>query len=181
MAEQPYNYYFAQSTIVPIWGNIDVIYWKFQILFFGVGELLFQIPIFIMWGLMVIPSVTPLWQYCAIYYIVLIPACIINMFMASSRSKELFLFAAIANIFTFVVISWVLGLNLYDVISCWLQTIPQTCRNTMLADMIVSGFTIILEIFAFIIMIAYIAVCGRIAQSNSVRGITLRNTRTMNL
>jgi hypothetical protein len=172
-----YNYTFQPSVIVPLWGNIDVVRWQWELLVFAIGEFLFSIPIFVMWGLRVIPSVTPLWQYCAIYYIVLIPAFISNIFMSDSRSKELYLFAGIANFFVFGVISWVLALNLYDVISCWLQTIPQTCRNTMTADLIVTFITIILWILTLVIALAYLSIWGRIRQSNSIKGVTLQKVR----
>src|ERR1700744_4451715 len=115
-----YNYYYSPSTVVYLWGFLDVVRYKWQILFLGVGELLFVIPIWIMWAAQVIPSVTPPWQYCAIYYIVFIPIWVVNIFMSDSRSKELFLFAWFANLFVFAVTSFVFGLVLYDVIACWL-------------------------------------------------------------
>lgn len=172
-----YNYYYKPSTVVPLWGYIDVVRWKWQLLFFGVGEFLFLIPILVMWGLGVIPSVASPWQYCAIYYITLIPSFIVNIAMSDSRSKELFLFAGVGSIFTFIVISFVFGMNLYDVIACWLGILVITCRDTMLADMIVSGITLILWIFTLIVMLAYLSIFGRIRQSQSVRGYNIQNTQ----
>jgi hypothetical protein len=170
-----YNYYYKPSTVVPLWGYLDIVKWKWQLLFFGVGEFLFLIPILVMWGIGVIPSVAAPWQYCSIYYIVIIPSFIVNISMSDSRSKELFLFAGIGAIFSFVVISFVFGMNLYDVIACWLGYLVTTCRDTMLADMIVSGITLILWIFTLIVMLAYLSIFGRIRQSQSVKGISIRN------
>lgn len=169
------NLFYSQSTVVYIWGTIDVIRYKYQILMCGIGELLLVIPIWILWSLLLIPSVRSLWQYSAIYYIVFIPIWIVNLFMSDSRSKELFLFAWVANSFVFAVTSFVFYLISTNIVGCWKGEYEISCRDTMLADVIVWWFTFFLWIVTLLIFIAYFSIITRIRQSNSINAIKYKN------
>jgi hypothetical protein len=166
-------YYYSPSTVVYLWGYIDVVRYKFQILIFAVGELLFFIPIAVLWGLGLIPSVAAPWQYCAIYFIVFIPIWLVNVFMSDSRSSALFVFAFFANAFVFAVSTFVVALIWYDLIECWIGALPTSCRDTQLWDILCLIFASVLWICALFEFIAYLSIIGRIRQTNSARTLVL--------
>ena len=174
------RYAYNASTGVYIWGNIDVIRYKWQIMVLAVGELFFVAPIWLLAVINLIPTVRPLWEYGAIYYVVYAPIWLVNLFMSGSRSKELFLFAFFANAFVFGVTSFVLSLEIYGLISCWLGTIPIECRNNQLWDIVVTLITVILWVISLIVFGAYGSIIGRIRQSNSVKGLRMRRREEIN-
>jgi hypothetical protein len=159
------------SVISFLWGDPDVVRYKFELMFLGIGELLFVIPIWVMWALAVIPSVTLPWRYCGLYFVVFAPIWIVNIYMSDSRSKELFLFSLFANAFVFGVTTFVYCLLLYDVIACWLGQLAITCRDTMLPDLIVTILTFFLWIITLVLFFRYLGIIGRIRQTNSIRRV----------
>ena len=165
------QFIYSPATIVFIWGNIDVIRYKWYLAFLGVGELLFAAFIWIIWALGGIQSVRPLWFYCGIYYIVFIFIWIMNIMMSTARSPELFLFAWFANIFVFAVTSFVLGLILYDLAACGLGYIPISCRDTYWIDIPVAVITFFLWLITLGLVLATTMIIGRIRQSSNVKGI----------
>jgi len=171
-------YYYSPSTVVYLWGYIDIVRYKFQILILAAGEFLFLWPILIMWAFGLIPSVVSPWQYCAIYYIVFIPIWLVNIFMSDSRSSVLFVFAFFANTFVFGVCSFVLALIWYDLIQCWIGNLPTSCRDSQPYDFLMLIFTSILWTIALFIWLAYLSIIGRIRQTNSARTLTLHKVTT---
>src|SRR5277367_4432030 len=92
-----WDYAYSPSQTIYLWANVDVLRYKFMILIFGVGELIFFIPILVLWILRLIPSVRPLWLYCAVYYVPFTVIWLFNIIIADSRSKQLFLFGFFFN------------------------------------------------------------------------------------
>lgn len=168
------RYAYSQSTGVYIWSNIDVIRHKWLIGVLAFGELFFVCPIWILAFIGLIPTVRELWLYGAIYYVVFAPIWIVNLSMSDSRSKELFFFAGMANLFVCAVTSFVLALECYGLWACWKGSIPIQCRDNQFWDIVVLGWTIILWVITVILVGAYAGVVGRIRQSNSIKGIRLR-------
>ena len=171
-------YYYSPSTVVYLWGYIDVIRYKWQILFLGVGELIFALPIFIFLILGLIPftALPPL--YSGIWYVGILPIWIVNVIMSDSRSTSLFLFAFFANAFVFLCVSVVFGFLLYNVIACWTGALPTTCRDNQLWALLTLWFTLLLWIICFFIFFAYLAIMGRIRQTNSVNQLKLNKVYT---
>lgn len=165
---------YSASTAVYIWGNFDVIRYKFQIAFLGLGELFFVAFIWLLAGLRLIPVVRPLWQYGAIYYVIFAPIWIVNLFMSDARSDLLFFFAWSANTFVFAVTTFVLFLEIYGLVACSMGTIPIECRDNQLWDIVVTIITIFLWYITFSIFAAYSGIMGRIRQAESIKGIRLR-------
>ena len=165
------QYIYSPSTIVYIWGNIDVILCKWYLKFLGLGELIFAAAIWVLWAIGVIPSIRPLWFYCGVYYIVFIPIWLMNILMAYSRSNELFLFAWFANIFVFAVTVFVFGLIIYDLVACGYGWIPIDCRNTYWIDIPVAIITAFLVLITLGLVLATTNIISRIRQSSNVKGI----------
>lgn len=172
------QFYYSPSTVVYLWGYIDVVRYKWQIGFLGVGEFFFMWPIIVMWAIGAIPSVESLWHYCAIYYVVYFPIWIVNIVMSDSRSAPLFLFAFFGNAFVFIVTSFVWGMVWYALIQCWSGAVPVDCRDNQLAELLLAFFTGILWIIALFEFLAYLAIIGRIRQTNSARSLTLHKVTT---
>lgn len=168
----PYNYAFAPSSVAYIWGNFDVVRWKWQLWIFGWAEFFFVLPIWIFWAVGLIPTVpTVWWQYAGIYYITYIPIWLVNILMSDSRSNVAFLFLWFLNIFVFAVSTFLLGILLYDNIACWIGSLPMDCRNTGLRDFIVLLLQAVLWFITLIILAANSGIIGRIRQSSTVKGI----------
>lgn len=170
--QDTYTYYFSPSSVTYIWGNFDVVRWKWQHWVFGWAELLFVVPIWIMWALGYIPTIPPVWwQYAGVEYVVFIPIWLVNLLMSDSRSNIAFLFLWFCNGFVFGVTTFLFAILLYDNIACWIGQLPMSCRNTGLADFIVLLFTGVLWIITLIILAATSGVIGRIRQSSTVKGV----------
>lgn len=167
---------YGPSTVNYLWGNPDVNRNKFLLLVIGIGQILAVFIIWVMWGIGLIQSIRPYPFYCGMYYLVYVPAWIINIFSSDARSKLLFFFGMWVAFLVLVVTSFVFGLILYDVIACALGSLPVNCRDTYITDIIVLVITAILEVFAIIAFLAYFAIYARIRKSTSVKGITVRQT-----
>lgn len=165
---------YRPSTVAYIWGNFDVIRFKWQIAVLGIGELLFASFIWLLAGFHLIPTVRPLWQYGAIYYVVFAPIWLLNLFMSDSRSDLLFVFSWFANTFVFVVTTFVIALEIYGLIACYAGTIPVECRDNQLWDIVVVIITCFLWYITLIIFGAYSGILGRIRQAESIKGIRIR-------
>lgn len=172
-----WDYIYSPSQTVFLWSNVDVLRFKFMIMIFGVGELLFFIPILVLWIGRFIPSVRPLWLYCAVYYVPFIVVWLFNILVSDSRAKQLYLFGFFFNTLVLIDCTFVLGLVLYDITACSFGYFPTDCRNTYVPDIIVAVFTLILEIICIILFASYLMIISRIRQSASVIGTRLKKKR----
>lgn len=150
------------SIVTYIWNDPDVLGAKFLLLFLGVGELIFALPIWVLWGLRYIPSFPrSILYYAAIYYIVFIPIWFINIFLSQSRSKIVFAFGFFLNTFVWGVMSFVLSIILYQLITCALGQQPDiSCRDTYAMDIIMLVLTAVLWIITFAIFCANTYIIG---------------------
>lgn len=172
-----YAQYRQSSQKVFLYGHPDTIRYKFQIRSGGLYQLLWAAVIWIMWGAQKLPTLPEYWySFAAIYYTVIAPIWIINIWMGDSRSKDLFVIAGFANAIVMAVISFATGLVWYNLYLCWFGYLPLTCRNSGLPNLLAAIFSSFLWANTLDVFTGYLMIIGRIIQTRSVKGIRFPNS-----
>jgi hypothetical protein len=164
--------YYAATTVFT-WENIDIIRYKGNILFLAIGELIMVLPIIVMWFMRKIPTMPfTILAYGAVYYIIFLVVWLMNLGMAFARSKELFWYTMIINVVLFGWTSFLLFVIWYQLYLCWMsQSSNPTCSTYQTTDIITGGFTGILWFITLFIMLSFIGICARVANSTTVKNI----------
>jgi len=120
--------------------------------FFILGFLL--LGVFPMWIGGVIPSFQPnALFYAVIYYFVYIPVLPMNAITSFQRIPSLYLFAFFLNWMAWALMSYMLGVILYQFITCIQGTQPLSCRDDQWVQLL-------LAILTFFIWLLQLLICG---------------------
>ena len=162
---------FSPSAGIPLWGHPDIINYQKTLFTYGIAQLLWPIFIWVWWGVGYIPTISSLWNYCALYYIVYVFIWAVNITMSDSRSKKLYTWTLFVNLIVSIDAIFVTCLLLYDIIACWMGTLPLECRDGQFNAVIFFVVTIGLVIITIIAFVANAGIVGKIKESVSYRGV----------
>lgn len=138
--------------IEPIWGSGTIIKYKYIVGSASIPEILLYIVMVVMWAFGLIKSFPErLIDYGFIYSIPHTTSWIISLGAATSKSPELFLFAFFARLFVLIMDGIAFSFATANVINCWIGALPDTCRDTEFADIVIAFMLLIFVILSFII------------------------------
>jgi len=138
--------------IEPIWGSGTIVKYKYIVGSASIPELILYVVMAVMWGFGLIKSFPArLIDYGFIYSIPHTTSWIVSLGAASSKSPELFLFAFFIRLFVLIVDCIAFSFATANVINCWINVLPITCRDTEFADIVIAFMLLIFVILSFII------------------------------
>ena len=161
------------STNVYFWGNFNVRFWQSLIPIFTIPEMLLVIIVLVFWALRLIPSYPPSFMhYAAIYYVAYPPIIPLNFSMSCAQSKMLYSLMFLLHIGLLTLTLWIIAIQWFQLIECWIGAIPSTCKNTELMDLIMAGITIGIGVIVFAHTVIYFILVARLRSAQTPSSIS---------